>query len=322
MDVLQIDGLTKRFGPVTANDAIDLRVGAGEIVGLLGHNGAGKTTLISQIVGLLRPDAGSIRVANSDAIADPAAARTYVALQAQGEAPLDGLTPRRAIELAARIRGLDRPQALGAAQRIGDELDIAGWLDQRALPDGRGISGGVRRLVSFAMAVTVPAPLVVLDEPTNDVDASRRPRLWKTVRRLADEGAGVLLVTHNVAEVERVVDHLVILDQGRVVARGTPAQLRGTDDTDITLELHLPTAGGHAAPDLAPPTPVHQQVIDGRRLRLTIPAADAATAVTWATGLRTGGDVEGFTLSPTSLEDTYLALTATSRDSAQELTDV
>jgi ABC-2 type transport system ATP-binding protein len=323
MDVLHVSGLTKRFGAVTANDAIDLRVGAGEVVGLLGHNGAGKTTLISQVVGLLRPDAGSIRVGAVNAVADPATARTLVALQAQGQAPLDGLTPRRAIELTARIRGLTRSEARRAAQRIADELDITGWLDRRALPDGRGISGGVRRLVSFAMTVAVPAPLVVLDEPTNDVDASRRPRLWKTVRRLADEGAGVLLVTHNVAEAERVVDHLVVLEKGRVVAHGTPAQLRGTADTDVTLELHLPAGGDHEAAALPiPPMVVHQQVIDGRRLRLTIPSADAATAVAWAARLRTGGDVEGFTLSPTTLEDTYLALTTTGQEPAQELSDV
>ncbi len=323
MDVLQIDGLTKRFGSVVANDAIDLRVGAGEVVGLLGHNGAGKTTLISQVVGLLRPDAGSIRVADIDAVADPAAARTFVALQGQGQAPLDGLTPRRAIELTGRIRGLDRPQARRAAQRIGDELDITGWLDRRALPDGRGISGGVRRLVAFAMAVTAPAPLVVLDEPTNDVDASRRPRLWNAVRRRADAGAGVLLVTHNVAEAERVVDRLVVIDQGRVIASGTPAQLRGTHDTDITLELHLPAGGGlPPAIQLPPPMAVHRQVDDGRRIRLTIPSRDATAAFAWVTKLRTAGSVEGFTFSPTTLEDSYLALTAASHDASRELTDV
>ncbi|WP_344008159.1 ABC transporter ATP-binding protein, partial [Isoptericola halotolerans] len=168
-DVLVVEGVTKRFGAVTANAAISIRVRAGEVVGLLGHNGAGKTTLVSQIVGLLRPDAGEIRVAGVDAVAHPGTARRLVALQAQGQVPLDGLTPRTAVELAGRLRGLPRREARRAAERLAVELDITEWIDQRALPEGRGLSGGVRRLAGFAMTVAAPAPLVVLDEPTNDV---------------------------------------------------------------------------------------------------------------------------------------------------------
>src|SRR5690625_5593711 len=101
-DVVALTGLTRRFGTVVANDDIALRVRPGEVVGLLGHNGAGKTTLVSQIVGLLRPDAGTIRVGGIDAVADPAAARRHVALQAQAQAPIDGPTPRTAIQPAGR----------------------------------------------------------------------------------------------------------------------------------------------------------------------------------------------------------------------------
>jgi ABC-2 type transport system ATP-binding protein len=115
MDVLETEESTKRFGPAMANDAFGLRVGADELFGLPGHHGAAKTTLISHIVGLFRHNAGRIRVPVSDAVADPATARTFVALQAQWEAPLDGLTARRVIELAARIRGLNR----SAARRAG-----------------------------------------------------------------------------------------------------------------------------------------------------------------------------------------------------------
>src|SRR5690554_1536834 len=96
-DVLHVTGLTRRFGAVVANDDVTLRVRPGEAVGLLGHNGAGKTTLVSQVVGLLRPDAGTIRVGGTDAVAHPAAARRHVALQPQAQAPIDGLTPRTAI---------------------------------------------------------------------------------------------------------------------------------------------------------------------------------------------------------------------------------
>ncbi|WP_454083974.1 ABC transporter ATP-binding protein [Georgenia sp. Marseille-Q6866] len=308
-DVLHVEGLTRRFGTVVANDDISLRVRPGEVVGLLGHNGAGKTTLVSQVVGLLRPDAGRITVGDVDAVTDPAAARRHTALQPQAQAPIDGLTPRTAIEIAGRLRGLSTRAARAAAEHLAAELDIGPWLDRRALPDGRGLSGGIRRLTAFAMTVVVPTPLLVLDEPTNDIDASRRRLLWEAVRRRGDEGCGVLLVTHNVTEAERIVDELVVLDRGRVVAAGSPGRLRGTQDTDLRLELLLPPGG--AAPDATDaPVTVHRTVHVGRRVLLTVPAAQAATAVAWATTLRERSRIEGYALAPATLEDAYLALTA------------
>jgi ABC-2 type transport system ATP-binding protein len=316
-DALHIAGLTRRFGATVANDDISLRVRPGEVVGLLGHNGAGKTTLVSQIVGLLRPDSGTVRVSGIDAIADPGAARRRVAMQPQAQAPIDGLTPRVAIEIAGRIRGLSTRDARLAAVQLADELDIAPWLDQRALPEGGGLSGGIRRLTAFAMTVAAPTPLIVLDEPTNDIDAPRRRLLWAAVRRRGDEGAGVLLVTHNVAEAERIVDDLVILDRGRVVASGSPARLRGTGDNDLRLELQLPPGAVDptAEPDGLPVTAL-QLVRTGRRVLVTVPAAEAAPAVTWATRLRDQGRLDGFALGPTTLEDAYLALTSRESEDA------
>lgn len=313
-DVLHITGLTRRYGQVVANDEISLRVRPGEVLGLLGHNGAGKTTLVSQVVGLLKPDAGHIAVGRVDAVRHPAAARRHVALQPQAQAPIDGLTPRSAIEIAARLRGLSSRDARAAARDLAEELDIGPWLDQRALPEGGGLSGGIRRLTGFAMAVAAPIPLLILDEPTNDIDASRRRLLWDAVRRRGDLGIGVLLVTHNVAEAERIVDELVILDRGRVIADGSPARLRGTQDSDLRLELQLRA-------DRADPSeedlelPVLRRVRTGRRTLLTVSANEAATAVAWATGQRAEGRIDGFSLAPATLEDAYLAFT-THTDSA------
>lgn len=304
--VLQIEQLTRRYGRVLANDRVSLTVRSGQVVGLLGHNGAGKTTLVSQVVGLLRPDSGSIRVGGVDAVVHPARARQRVALQPQSQAPLDGLTPRLAIQLAGRVRGLTPRDATATALALADELDIGPWLDRRALPEGGGLSGGIRRLTAFAMAVAAPVPLVVLDEPTNDIDAARRRLLWDAVRTRADAGAGVLVVTHNVAEAERVVDDLVVLHHGRVVAQGSPAALRGTQDADLRLELHLTGT----EPGTPPGVDVRRRVQAGRRVLLTLPAEGASPAVGWATGLRDAGRIEGYTLGPVTLEDTYLALTS------------
>ena len=308
-DILRITGLTRRFGQVVANDDVALRVRSGEVVGLLGHNGAGKTTLVSQVVGLLKPECGEIRVAGTDAVQYPAVARRHVALQPQAQAPIDGLTPRTAIEIAGRLRGLSSRDARAGAVELADELDIGRWLDQRALPEGGGLSGGIRRLTGFAMAVVRPVPLLILDEPTNDIDASRRRMLWDAVRRRGDRGSGVLLVTHNVAEAERIVDELVILDRGRVVADGSPAQLRGTQDSDLRLELQLPPGGADPSEGTAH-LPVRRRVRTGRRVVLIVAAAEAPHVVAWATTQRAEGRIEGFSLAPAMLEDAYLALTA------------
>lgn len=307
--ILDVVDLTRSFGTVVANDEVSLQVRAGDVVGLLGHNGAGKTTLVSQLVGLLRPDAGTIRVGDADAVADPAAARRHVALQPQAQAPIDGLTPRQGIELAGRIRGLSARDARAAATALAEELDLGPWLDRRALPEGGGLSGGIRRLTSFAMAVAARMPLLVLDEPTNDIDASRRRLLWDAVRRRGDEGSGVLVVTHNVAEAERIVDNLVVLHHGRVVAAGSPARLRGTQDSDLRLDLQLqPDGQDPTATDIVP-VQIVRHVRVGRRVLLTVPTGQAAAAVTWATALRDQEHIDGFALGPVTLEDTYLALT-------------
>lgn len=316
-DVLRIAGLTRRYGRVVANDSVSLRVRAGEVVGLLGHNGAGKTTLVSQVVGLLKPHAGEIRLGQIDAVRHPGAARRHVALQPQSHVPIDGLSPRSAIEIAGCLRGMSARDARAAAVELAEELDIGAWLDRRALPEGGGLSGGIRRLVSFAMAVVNPPPLLILDEPTNDIDASRRRLLWEAVRRRGDAGSGVLLVTHNIAEAERIVDEVVILERGRVVAEGSTARVRGTQDDDLRLELQLPPGGADPTEESLR-LPVTRRVRTGRRVLLTLAASDAASAVSWASARHGERLIDGFSLAPATLEDAYAALTAPSESSERD----
>lgn len=234
--VLRIDDLHKHFGKgrqlVQANAGISMKAGAGEVVALLGHNGAGKTTLVNQIVGLLRPDGGAIRVAGADAIANPAMARQLCSVQAQANVPISGLTPPRAIELVGRIRGGDRRAVRARAASLIEGLALTPWADTKA----EKVSGGVARLTAFAMCAVVPGRLVILDEPTNDVDPVRRRLLWAQIRQLADDGAAVLLVTHNIAEAASIIDRLVVLDRGKVIAAGSPAEVVAEHAPGASLE--------------------------------------------------------------------------------------
>jgi ABC-2 type transport system ATP-binding protein len=299
--LLQIEELTKVYRTGTrANDRISLAVGEGEVFGLLGHNGAGKTTLVNQVVGLLRPTSGTIRIDGRDMIADPGLARRLCSFQAQAQVPIDGLTPRQAIDLLGQLRGSSKLEVRRRRERLVDALDLGEWLDI----DAARLSGGVKRLVAFAMAAVSPGRVVMLDEPTNDVDPVRRRLLWRQVRTLADHGAAVLLVTHNVIEAERSVDRLAILDQGRVIAEGTSAELKGRLGAALRLELVLSSDSADAPISPFPGSSVSV----GNRLMVGIPMDGAGQAVTWAESLQRAGAIEEFTLGPATLEDVYVAL--------------
>ncbi len=313
-EVLTVRGLRKRYRGrtgVQANDGIDLDVTEGQVVGLLGHNGAGKTTLVNQVVGLVRPDAGTIVLDRIDAIALPHLARQRASIQAQANVPITGLTPRRAIELVGRIRGASRPDVRRRTQHLIDALDLGPWADTPA----EKVSGGIARLTAFAMTVVRPGRLVVLDEPTNDVDPVRRRLLWQQIRALADEGRGVLLVTHNVREAERVVDHLAVLDHGVVLAADTPAGLTAGLQGSLTIEVDL----SPDAPDGFVWHPAVTRTSGGRgREAGTVPAAEAAEVVRWAQQEAEHGRLERYALTPASLEDVYVQLVGRPEDAARE----
>lgn len=310
--VLTIRELRKRYrgkDGVQANDGIDLDVDAGQVVGLLGHNGAGKSTLVNQVVGLVRPDSGTITLDGIDAVAQPHLARRRASIQAQANVPITGLTPRTAVQLVGRIRGAKRADVVRRTAHLLDALDLGPWADTPA----EQISGGVARLTAFAMTAVVPGRLVVLDEPTNDVDPVRRRLLWEQIRALADDGAGVLLVTHNVREAERVVDHLAILDRGVVLAADTPAGLTAPLRGELTVELDL-------APGAQPGWPA--TVTPGQQTRLravgTVPAGEAADVVRWAQSRVEEGAVERYALAPASLEEVYIRLVGHENEQGSE----
>src|SRR3954471_7611699 len=235
MSLLQIDRLTKQFrNGVRANDEGSLDVAAGEVYGLLGPSGAGKSTLVGQVLGLLEPDRGEISIDGVDVVRRPDVARKWCSFQPQAAAPVDGLSAREAVELVGRIRGGEMTAVRRRTTDLLDALELGAVAD-KPVP----MSGGMARLTGFCMAAVQPGRVVVLDEPTNDVDPLRRRALWALIRRLADDGAAVLLVTHNVIEAERCVDRLAIVGGGRVLAQGEPAALKAQLGAPLRLECTL-----------------------------------------------------------------------------------
>ena len=307
---LAITNLSKRYaGDVLANDRVEMRIRRGEVLGLLGPNGAGKTTLVKQIIGLLEPTSGSIVLDGHDLVADPSLARQLCAYLPQGALPIDSFRPGEVVDLIGRIRGGDRRSVHRRTEELIEALELDEW--KRHL--GARLSGGVKRLVGFIMAAVWPASLVILDEPTNDVDPLRRRLLWKQVRRLAAEGSTVLLVTHNVLEAEQAVDRMAVMDHGRIIAQGTPSSLKAESRHRLRLQVNL-SPGVHS-PEL--PVLVRDHMRVGRRIHLLIDERDAVEAIHWARSLVEDGLAEEYALGASNLEDVYIRLIG--REDALEL---
>jgi len=306
---LEVRNITKVYkGKVRANDDISLSVDEGEVFGLLGPNGAGKTTLVSQIIGLAVPDSGTITIGGVDVVANPSYARQACSFQAQTQVPIAGLNTLQAIELVGLIRGGRKAEVRKRAMELIEKLDITEWKKTMGLT----FSGGVRRLVAFCMAAVVPGKVVILDEPTNDIDPLRRRALWQEVQELGRQGAAVLLVTHNVLEAERVVDRLAIIDEGKVRGMGTPASLKESEGDAMRLELMVEP--GAAPPDL--PDLLREPVTMNHRIVGQVAPGDVTRAITWAQEQKNAGVLEEFLLGPATLEDVYIRLVKNPEETA------
>ncbi|HMA48012.1 MAG TPA: ABC transporter ATP-binding protein [Frankiaceae bacterium] len=308
-----VRGVTRRHGSgeraVLANDAVDLDVGRGEVFGVLGPNGAGKTTLVRQLMGLLRPDAGTITLFGRDVVTRPEVAARTAAYLAQEEAALADLPVALAVETTARLRGLGRAPA---RRERDDLLAELGLLELAGRPLGQ-LSGGQRRLAAVATALAGGRPVLVLDEPTTGLDPTARRAVWSALdRRRAEQGATVVLVTHNVLEAETVLDRVAVLERGRVIACDTPGRLKAAVSDDVRLDLVW-----RADPPYDDPTVARLAVtaeVTGRRWSTRLTTADAREALGHLTGGPAFAALDDFTLATPSLEDVYLALGGAARD--------
>jgi ABC-2 type transport system ATP-binding protein len=226
--------------------------------------------------------------------------------------PIESFKLHEAVRLTGEIRGGERGAILKRSDELIEALQIGEWRNTL----GTKLSGGVRRLVGFVMVTVVPGRVVILDEPTNDVDPLRRRLLWEQIRLLGQMGASVFLVTHNVLEAERSVDRLAIISNGELVAEGTPSSLKVADRGRLRLQLMM--VPGTATPVLPPMVKDHSRV--GNNLMAVIDEDRARDGIVWAQQIMADGLVEEYALAATSLEDAYIRLTGHISEEAIEVT--
>ena len=215
-------GLTKRFGDVVALDGLDLVVPTGTVLGLLGPNGAGKTTAVSILTTLLKPDGGSATIAGADLATAPHLVRQRIGLSGQYAAVDEVLTGRENLQMVGQLYHLGRRKAAARA----DELLARFNLDDAADRPVKGYSGGMRRRLDLAAALTAEPPVLFLDEPTTGLDPRSRLDLWDVIRGLVADGATLLLTTQYLEEADQLADDIVVIDHGLAIAHGTSDELK------------------------------------------------------------------------------------------------
>ena len=302
---IEATGLVKSFGETRAVDGVDLAVRTGSVYGVLGPNGAGKTTTIRMLATLLRPDAGEARVLGHDIVADADAVRSAVSLTGQLASIDEDLTGRENLILLGRLLGLRRTEA---KERAGELLEAFG-LSEAAGRLVKHYSGGMRRRLDISASIVVTPRLMFLDEPTTGLDPRSRNQVWDIIRALVAEGTTILLCTQYLDEADQLADGIAVIDHGKVIAEGTPGQLKASvgsgslhvrlldpeqrPEAERILDRELATV--HLEPD---PAALSASCADADR------AAEAVAELS-----RSGIGIAGFSLGQPSLDEVFLALT-------------
>jgi ABC-2 type transport system ATP-binding protein len=220
--MIRTSGLVKRYGKVVALDGLDLVVPKGTVLGLLGPNGAGKTTAVRILTTLLEPDEGSAEVAGLDVRTQPGRVRERIGLSGQTAAIDEHLTGRENLDMVGRMYHLGRERSRARARELLDLFDLSEAADRPA----KTYSGGMRRRLDLAAALVAEPEVLFLDEPTTGLDPRSRAQMWETILELARGGSTVLLTTQYMEEADRLATDIVVIDRGRMIAHGTPEELK------------------------------------------------------------------------------------------------
>jgi ABC-2 type transport system ATP-binding protein len=312
------EGLRKRYGPANALDGFDLAVPEGSVCGLLGPNGAGKTTAVRILATLLRPDGGQARVAGFDVVRQAAQVRYRIGLLGQHAAVDEVLGGRQNLVLFGRLHHLG---AVAAGRRADELLERFGLGEVGGKPV-KQYSGGMRRRLDLAASLILAPPVLFLDEPTTGLDPRGRNEVWEAVRALVAGGTTVLLTTQYLDEADQLADRISVIDHGRVIAEGSPDQLKsrlGGDRIDVVVHRADQLAATAAILGRAAGSGAEAEADPDTR-RVSVPARDRVAALTeaaWA--LRDAGvAVEDIALRRPTLDEVFLHLTGHPTETADE----
>jgi ABC-2 type transport system ATP-binding protein len=302
--VVAVRDLVRRFGTFTAVDHVSFDVRRGEIFGLLGPNGAGKTTTVRILSTLSRADRGTARVAGFDVVAQRDQVRQRISLTGQYASVDELQTGEENLRMVARLRGLDRAQASRRAGELLERFDLVEAGHRRAAT----YSGGMRRRLDLAMSLVTEPVVLFLDEPTTGLDPRSRQAMWQVVAELAQRQVTVFLTTQYLEEADRLADHIVVLDRGRIVAQGSAAELkRRVAEQRLILTLSGPEALTEVAWALG------DRAIEVDRSALTIVAPCDGTSRQVRALLDeidpTGSAIDTFAIRDATLDDVFLELT-------------
>lgn len=303
------DGLVKHFGDVHALNGVSLDLPVGSVLGVLGPNGAGKTTAVRILTTVLVPDSGRASVAGFDVVASPQLVRRNIGLAGQYAAVDENLTGRENLTLVGRLNHLGKSLA---AERSADLLDRFKLADAADRP-ARTYSGGMRRRLDLAAALVTRPPVVLLDEPTTGLDPASRLDLWDVIEGLVADGTSVLLTTQYLEEADRLADRIVVIDQGKVVAEGSAAELKaqlgettvalGFADADAAAKAITVLAGHHA----------HRPIADDLSVEIPLRGGAATIRVILNELHAAGVEPRRIDLHEPTLDDVFLTLTGGQR---------
>ena len=305
-NAIEATGLVKRFGKTTALDGVDLAARQGRVLGVLGPNGAGKTTAVRILATLLRPDSGQVSVCGYDVLRDPHQVRQLIGLTGQYASVDEGLSGTNNLIMIGRLLGMPRADARSRARELLDRFELT----EAAARPAKTYSGGMRRRLDLAASLVGNPRVLYLDEPTTGLDPRSRTDVWGMVRELVADGVTVLLTTQYLDEADHLAHDIVVIDQGRVIATGTPDELKAgagrqvlevtpASRADVAAVTALLSARLAGEPVVSPESGrVTAQVDDGRQLPEIVRELDDR-----------GIELAEFALRKASLDEVFLALT-------------
>jgi ABC-2 type transport system ATP-binding protein len=313
--IIEAEGLVKWFGKVEALAGLDLLACSGQVTAVLGPNGAGKTTFVRAVATLIRPNAGRLSVAGIDVARHPEKVRRVIGLAGQYAAVEPTMTGRENLRMVARLFGLSRRQAAASTDEVLSRLGLDDVADRLV----KTYSGGLRRRLDLGASLVGVPRLLLLDEPTTGLDPRSRGQLWDTIRDLVTEGTDVLLTTQYLDEADQLASQIAIIDHGKVIAQGTPAELKALTGREV-IEVRARKAAD--LPDLARAL-AHvgsgRPRLDAATNRLTLAVSAGPLAI--STAVRTLGElgieVDDIGLRHPTLDEVFLAMTGAPAESAE-----